>query len=1563
MTNNNEKPNGTNRGPQENPKGVLKRTFERAADYHPNFFPAEIGLDPQKYHQGKSADYAGVKFFAEQGWIHGVHAHTVPGEKGGATITLQHWVHRPNGNNVLTPFLEIEAVPVRVAGKDFIRVSRVSVQGENIDINDRKTVNAAISTCQQALEQLRLERRMPLLNKIAETAGLKTKPLPDTYKDGNARMAYEAGRKNITRRLRFPKQFLPAITAFFEEGYEATRGTPVLFNATARSPEKNGPEYTLYGELKQQQDKTSTNFTLKMARRKTDAQDPYTERDIVRFRVRPSQSVKNADMLEIVAADMDGRAQRVSDHKNMVRLLHFAHDSVLQVRQGVMPDLAKILSYTNTQKAISGMPLLKKEDGARYTYRVLGGNPSGPRLFQQDGGIGANCFVHLYEWHDDKGAYKSDAVMVDCGITPLNRDTTGFDGMMSFAGSYFEHRNNPKHKPKHKVSTLMITHPHLDHFLGVPHLLLAGYVIDHLVCNEATRMYIEKACRDLDVPKEFMPKKWTVINKEMDLKSGPFDMSFGWMPHSAITNWVNVKTAEGSILHFSDAKVDDTVLSHPALNIEKIKSLKPTMAIVDSTRAGQEEETESEQSIEQKIVDFANQHPDKGMIGFHIGSNAARMAGFVNAYGRTGRDTVIFGAAKRFLKQVLDKVGLRNGFGLKAHARIQYGKDVVNFTPRAKRANEILNGAAGHQGLLATGTHNEVMSIANRLVENKDQKNLGFITPQKYIAVMSQTGIPGSQKGWNKLIEWFERRGFEYRVIHASGHEGRKGIEKMLDWAGAKYGVVTHGNMDQRANAEKIVRAKGMESINPVEQDVIQVSDKNGCRVIAQEPSVMIYFSIKRPAEQHYGGGEDVEYYAYMAPPEIRSATGEMIKDIAKARPGMTGGDLRVRQDRNQTQRDPILNMDGADLSTRKKRVNISLPDYLVQNGIMSRVMLDCETTQLGRYAWITQFAAKQSSWFNDEDVRTINIRQTLPQTILPDLNALLATGIAPTELYKTGENFHPPRQFYNEITKFLRESKLGGETHSDHRIWVDANQAAKDPTRRTRGETPAGVDPYMARTLDYSYKKEDSFINPRAIPAKTLVGGFNNTKADDVWLQHAGFRAGALRYSPTNTGGMRRFDLRNMARMFAYLRPDKFKVRQKPENPQFPDFTVQGIMKANNLGYEKYNAHEASSDVDMQDNAILKHMLGIDPELFTQCMLNANPKEVKKFLTGTHNGMLYPRHLMTYINNNAFGASANIGVYVGRSTDKKYMNKALVFNVSDFDPKDFIGMGAQEISEIMSNRNHRMHKAFEVIHLNRQPLLGSADRGFSVGANRGTSVETMKGYKHFIERHPQMAANMIKAMEMAKFFPDADPRAPMEERVFAAPFMEMSSSDKSVAKLFEPQDREFTDAVFADDLNMKRAHALDEFHSTQLRERYVAVMYQVERETKQLFGTEKHYLHPDDRDREKAKEKARIHGLIDSEAMSLGRLENQIKDVKANWEKRMEGKTPEQVSVSERILRESVALVAHLKERINAGDPDWALQEKDYALLGLNDNISYGRYQRPLSKNPNPKPKAPDVA
>ncbi len=1562
-------------------KKSAKREFAKAAAYHPSFFPAEVGIDARKYYLGEPVSHAGVKFYAEQGSIHGARANIVP-SGGQLTIEIDHWVHRPDGQNITTRFMEIHAEKGKDdAGNPAVFITRAVLQGADLNIGDRKILNSAVATCQQVVEQLRVDHSMPLLNNVAQKNGLKTKPLPETYKDGEVRHAYETGQTVTRKFLRVPEVFLPALAGFNKDGEAVTAEAPALSWAVQRDPSNPSKEYALRAQMEKtpggaddagNPTPQGTLVSLSLAAKEGKGDNTLAGHNVARLHFKPLTNPENIGLVELRAAEIDGRVLPLSDHKGMVRALHFVRDSALQAQASIMPDMAEIIGYTNLQKSISGLPPLSRKDGQRYTYRVLGGTPSGPRLFAQEDSIGATSWLHLYEWSDEKGEYKSEAGMVDSGILPLDRNKTGFDAMMNFAGDYFEHRTNQKHRPKHKVSALVVTHHHIDHYMGLPHMLLAGYVVDHVVCNAATRMYIEKECKALNVPAEYMPKKWTQLGGDTDLTIGKFNVSSGWIPHSAITNWVCVKTPEGSVFHYSDSKADPTVKSHPGPDLERIAAQKPTMTVVDSTRAFKDDEVRREEDIEEEAVKFLEEHPDKGAITFHIGSNAAHMVSIASAYGRTNRDAVVMGAAKIFLKHVLDKVGLRDGKGLKSYIKHEYGTDVVNYSPKAKGANAIINGPLGNQGIFATGTHNEIMSIVNRLIENKDQQKLGFITPQKYVVILAQTAIPGSQKGWLEVEEWLKRRGFEYKIVHASGHGGAKDIEKMLDWTKSPYGVATHGNNMQRAASEKIIKKKGMLAINPAEQDVIQISDKAGCRIVAQEPSVMVYYSVKRPDGQYYSSGEDVEYYAHTASPEIRTPVGEIIRDISRIKNSETRkGAAPHRQLSVRLGGDPVLNLEGARVKSSQARVQVSLPDYLIQNGILRRVVYDCETTQTGRFAWITQFAARRTSWTDDKDVQTINIRQTLPAHVLPDLEALLVTGVRPSELYKTGAAYYPPRQFYFETMKFFQDSR---KLEPASRLWVDRAKPPEDPSAgcKNPASKSCDLDGYKKRSITYAFEKASCFEEPRAITVKALVGGFNSTRSDDMWLQHAGFRAGALRYSPTNTGGMRRFDLRNMARMYAYLCPDKFKTRRKPEDPADPevgkllDFTVKGVMEANNLGYDEH-AHDAGVDIEMEDQKLLRFMLDRDPELFTQCLMNTNPKEIKTFLAGTHNGMLYPRHLLTYINSAAVEARANIGVYVGRSIDTVQRNKALIFNVSDFDPKDFEGLSAQQFAEIMSDPKHRLHKAFEIVQINRQPLLASLDRGMAVGANRGSSVETMKGAKHFIERNPAMAMEMIRGMEIARFTPDPSERIPLEDRIFAPEFMEMSAHDRDLAKLFEPSDeREFTDQKIANELNKRRAHALDDLHSTVVRERYVAVLYQIEREYEQLFGKKAKYLHPEDRAREKAKEKARVHGLIDTKthvrdtgAISLGQLENQIRDARKNWDKIMEGKTPDQRAICAIILEETEALVQDVKMKIANTDKDWALTPHDYQLLGLDDNIPYGRYRPPLDPNPTRRPKS----
>ncbi len=1546
----------------------LKRTFERAAVFNPAFFPAEIGIDPQRYQEGKTSSYAGVDFHSEQGWIHGVHADVVPVD-GGADIAIDHWMHSPDGENTITRFMEIEARPHADApGSANIVITKAVVQGKALDLTDRKVLNAAINTCQQAMEQLRMEFSMPKLTAIAEKNGLKVAALPQTYKDGSVRFAYESGKEIARLPLRVPEQFVAALSGFNETGLTAKPDGATLFSASQRDHDDPMKEYTFYTQMKKGQDGENTVVALQVAHKNQDGDagaDPYFVHDVAKLTFRPLPEHKG--LAELRETEINGRFIPRTDHLNNVRALHFARDSVMQAQAGVMPDMADIVDYTNLQSKIGGLLPLGHKEKQRYTYRVLGGTPSGPRLFKEDNSIGANCFLHLFEKYDDKNEYQSSAVIVDCGITPLDRKT-GYDGMIAYAAEYLEHRTNQKHKPRNKAEAIVVTHPHIDHWGGIPHLLSAGYVIDHIVCNEATHKVIVDECKKLKIDPEWMPGKWTIAGADTDVKiNDDFSVSTGWIPHSAITNWICVKTPEGSVFHYSDAKTDKTEQSHPGPDLDRIGAQKPTMVVFDSTRAHEKGKTEEAQSLENRFVESMKAHPGKAPVTIQMGGNYERMATVINAYGREKRNTVIFGAALQRLHKVFNAVGLRNGQKPDAYARTTFGTRVLNYSPGGKAANAIVHGPIEQQGILATGTGNEPMSILNKLVENRDRRRLSFITPQTHFFVMSQTPIPGKHgREWEKAMKWMERRGYESEVIHASGHGSEGDILEMADWVKARYGVATHGDAEQRGNLIKVIEKAGLEPINPNEQDVIQVSDKNGCKIVAQEPLTVVYYSEKKTEGQPWGDPEDIEYFPYSVRPEIRTPVGEIMVDISNMKRGdEEHASFRERRLHSILDRDAILNSESTSLKPYEKRVKISLPDYLLKTGLLRRITYDTETTQLGPYAFITQFAAKRVDWADPKSktkTKWLNIRQTLPEKVLPDLEALLTTGLRPADLYKTGKDYYQPRQFYYEAAKFLEESKkFGGSKKKPPytRIWIDNAQKPADPSSASKEKD--GKDPYMRQSVKATFDKESKYKDPQAIKIRTAISGFNNTRSDDVWFAHAAFRAGSMTYSPANTNGMRRFDVRNMARMFAYLRPDAFKVRAKPDNPEFLDFTVEGIMKANNLTYSA-KAHDANADVDMTDTSILEFMLNTDPELFTQAMLNSSTREIKKFLAGTHNGMLYPRPLVTYINTYAKGARANIGVYVGRSTKPEHRSKALLFNVSDFDPRDFEHMTVQQMASIIGNPSHKMNKAFEIVQINKHPLLASADRGIAVGANRGSTIETMKAAKHFIERNPKLAANMVAALEVARYMRDPDPELPMEERIYAPYFMDLSSHDRELAKLFEPVGVEFEDEKEARRLNRARAQALDNFHSIEARERYVAVLYEAEREFKHLFGKEPRFFqHPEDREREQAKEKARVHGLsarsggFDRDPpVSIGMLEAQIKRVKAEWDTRWAKDQPaEKVALRQQILKETEAFVQDIKTRIANNDPEWTLSAHDFKLLGLDDSKPHGRYRAPIDKNP----------
>ncbi len=168
--------------------------------------------------------------------------------------------------------MEIDAVPVKENGRTMIRVAKVTVQGNVIDINDRKAINSAMATCQQVMEQLRLERPHAAARQNRGRGGPENhNRCPELIKTAMRAWRMRSAGKNITRLLRIPKQFVPAVTAFFEEGYEAGEGAPAQFFATARKPQITMTEYAMYGEFKKFPGRESYNIDLKLGSKKRSA--------------------------------------------------------------------------------------------------------------------------------------------------------------------------------------------------------------------------------------------------------------------------------------------------------------------------------------------------------------------------------------------------------------------------------------------------------------------------------------------------------------------------------------------------------------------------------------------------------------------------------------------------------------------------------------------------------------------------------------------------------------------------------------------------------------------------------------------------------------------------------------------------------------------------------------------------------------------------------------------------------------------------------------------------------------------------------------------------------------------------------------------------------------------------------------------------------------------------------------------------------------------------------------------------------------------------------------------
>jgi len=222
--------------------------------------------------------------------------------------------------------------------------------------------------------------------------------------------------------------------------------------------------------------------------------------------------------------------------------------------------------------------------------------------------------------------YMNDAVIIDCG-NDLSVDLPGINyGIADTA--YLD-------QIKNKLRAYIITHGHLDHIGGLPHIV-PKYPAP-IYGSKFTIGRVEEIFENFGLP---MPDGFELRTVTMNedtherLKVGEFFVELVRITHSIPgSTCVVLDTPVGRIINTGDFRFDPNPLDHERSDIERLKELgnEGVLALLsESTTVERMGRTPSESTIEQSFIDIMQQAPGRIFVGL-FSTNMNRVQMIINA--------------------------------------------------------------------------------------------------------------------------------------------------------------------------------------------------------------------------------------------------------------------------------------------------------------------------------------------------------------------------------------------------------------------------------------------------------------------------------------------------------------------------------------------------------------------------------------------------------------------------------------------------------------------------------------------------------------------------------------------------------------------------------------------------------------------------------------------------------------------------------------------------------------------------------------------------------------------
>lgn len=297
--------------------------------------------------------------------------------------------------------------------------------------------------------------------------------------------------------------------------------------------------------------------------------------------------------------------------------------------------------------------------------------------------------------------YMNDAVIMDCG-NDLGVDLPGINYGIADT-TYLD-------SIKHKIRGYLITHGHLDHIGGLPHIV-PKYPAP-IYGSKFSIGRVEEIFGNFGLP---MPDGFELRTVTMNentherLKVGVFFVEFVRITHSIPgSTCIVLDTPVGRIINTGDFRLDPNPLDHERSDIRRLTELgsEGVLALLsESTTVERQGRTPSESTIEQTFVDIMERAPGRTFMAM-FSTNINRIQMIINAAAHHNKKIALDG---RSLVSTLE-MAVRHGF-----VRIPKGTIVPIASVSTLQDSSVVIVCTGSQGepnsalqRMAAGEHKHI---------------------------------------------------------------------------------------------------------------------------------------------------------------------------------------------------------------------------------------------------------------------------------------------------------------------------------------------------------------------------------------------------------------------------------------------------------------------------------------------------------------------------------------------------------------------------------------------------------------------------------------------------------------------------------------------------------------------------------------------------------------------------------------------------------------------------------------------------------------------------------------